>query len=114
MTRRCSHPVRSGGDFPARPQYQVHLDDIGRHHVYGLSVPTDPATPTDRQFVDAVRGRQIVELVRGAKVRPSVVDRRINQLMPHQRPFTEGMGWQDFLADHTVDTPPCCAGCCSI
>ncbi|TDB93739.1 BREX system serine/threonine kinase PglW, partial [Micromonospora fluostatini] len=90
------------------------LDEIGRQHVYGLDGNTGKldslkkmllAPPLDaRHHVDAVRGRQIVELVRGAKIRPSVADRRVNQLVLHQRPFAEGSGWQDFLADHTVGT----------
>ncbi|SCL29660.1 serine/threonine protein kinase [Micromonospora nigra] len=90
------------------------LDDIGRQHVYGLDGTSSRlpslkemllARPVDaKHHVDAVRGRQIVELVRGAKIRPSVADRRVNQLVLHQRPFAEGIGWQDFLADHTVDT----------
>ncbi|MFI7660907.1 BREX system serine/threonine kinase PglW [Micromonospora parva] len=90
------------------------LDDIGRQHVYGMDGNSSRlpslkemllARPVDaRHHVDAVRGRQIVELVRGAKIRPSVADRRVNQLILHQRPFAEGLGWQDFLADHTVET----------
>ncbi|HEY0698589.1 MAG TPA: protein kinase, partial [Micromonospora sp.] len=83
-------------------------------HVYGLegNVAGLPslkemllARPTDeRHTVDARRGRQIVELVKGARIRPSVAERRVNQLVLRQRPFAEGMGWQDFLAEHTVDT----------
>ncbi|MER5703393.1 BREX system serine/threonine kinase PglW [Micromonospora sp. NPDC002296] len=91
------------------------LDDIGRQHVYGLDGSSTSrlpslkelllAQPVDaRNRVDAVRGRQIVELVKGARIRPSVADRRVNQLVLHQRPFAEGIGWQDFLADHTVGT----------
>ncbi|EWM65543.1 MULTISPECIES: BREX system serine/threonine kinase PglW [unclassified Micromonospora] len=93
---------------------RCELDDIGRQHVYGLDDNNSQlpslkqmllASPADsRHLVDAVRARQIVELVRGAKIRPSVAERRVNQLMLHQRPFAEGIGWQDFLADHTVDT----------
>ncbi|MFI6131909.1 BREX system serine/threonine kinase PglW [Micromonospora sp. NPDC051141] len=93
---------------------RCELDDIGRQHVYGLDGNNSElpslkqmllAPPADsRHLVDAVRARQIVELVRGAKIRPSVAERRVNQLMLHQRPFAEGLGWQDFLADHTVDT----------
>ncbi|WP_343450068.1 BREX system serine/threonine kinase PglW [Micromonospora oryzae] len=89
------------------------LDEIGRQHVYGLDghaagkLPSLKemllAQPLDaRHHVDAVRGRQIVELVKGARIRPSVADRRVNQLVLHQRPFAEGIGWQDFLADHTA------------
>jgi serine/threonine protein kinase len=61
-----------------------------------------PSSP--RELVDARRGRQIIELVRGAKIRPSVANRKINQLLLHPRPFAEGIGWQDFLAGHTLDT----------
>jgi hypothetical protein len=39
----------------------------------------------------------------GAKIRPSVADRRIEQLILHPRPFAEGVGWQDFLAGHAMD-----------
>ncbi|MEV4755335.1 BREX system serine/threonine kinase PglW [Micromonospora sp. NPDC049559] len=93
---------------------QSGLDEIGRQHVYGLDAHSSSRLPSlktmllsrpaeQRHFVDAVRARQIVELVRGARIRPSVADRRINQLTLHQRPFAEGIGWQDFLADHAVD-----------
>ncbi|MFD6754796.1 BREX system serine/threonine kinase PglW [Micromonospora gifhornensis] len=89
------------------------LDDIGRQHVYGLDGSTTSRLPSlkelllgqpldSRHHVDATRGRQIVELVKGARIRPSVADRRVNQLLLHQRPFAEGIGWQDFLADHMV------------
>ena len=54
-------------------------------------------------MVDEQRGRQIVDLVRGAKIRPSVADRRVGQLILHPRPFAEGLGWQDFLAGHAMD-----------
>ncbi|MFD0816869.1 BREX system serine/threonine kinase PglW, partial [Micromonospora zhanjiangensis] len=89
------------------------LDNLGRQHVYGLdggnsglpSLKTFLLTAPDdyRQRVDAVRGRQIVDLVKGARIRPSVAGRRVNQLTLHQRLFAEGLGWQDFLADHPLD-----------
>ncbi|GAA0398857.1 BREX system serine/threonine kinase PglW [Micromonospora gifhornensis] len=90
------------------------LDAIGRQHVYGLpgndsdlpsikelllSAPRNPA-----HRVDAARARQIIELVRGAKIRPSVADRKIGQLLLHPKPFAEGLGWQDFLGGHVMDT----------
>ncbi|MBF9127694.1 BREX system serine/threonine kinase PglW [Plantactinospora sp. S1510] len=92
---------------------RASLDPIGRQHVYGLDghnagldslkklLLTQPSNPS--HVVDAVRARQIVELVKGAKIRPSVAERNINQLQLHQRPFAEGIGWQDFLADHSLD-----------
>lgn len=90
------------------------LDAIGKQHVYGLERPdsglpglkdlllTQPRNPAHR--VDEARGRQIVELVRGAKIKPSVADRKVGQLLLHPRPFAEGLGWQDFLAGHAMDT----------
>jgi serine/threonine protein kinase len=90
------------------------LDPIGEQHIYGLhahpsgldslrdallAVPTNP-----HHFVDTGRARELVELVKGAKIRPSVANRKINQLLLHPRPFAEGIGWQDFLAGHTLDT----------
>ncbi|MFJ6199315.1 BREX system serine/threonine kinase PglW [Micromonospora sp. NPDC092111] len=93
---------------------RASLDAIGGQHVYGLhghdsGLPslkqalTAPArNPAHR--VDAARGRQIVELVRGAKIRPSVADRKVGQLLLYPKPFAEGLGWQDFLAGHVLDT----------
>lgn len=91
----------------------AHLDEIGRQHVYG---PDDNLSelPSLREFllaeprrtdwlVDGKRGRRIVELVRGAKIRPSVQNRRIDQLILYPQPFAEGAGWQDFLAGHALD-----------
>jgi len=93
---------------------RAKLDEIGVQHVYGLDgahsgLPSLKqmllSRPADsRHLVDGQRSRQIVELVQRAKIRPSVADRRINQLLLEQRPFAEGIGWQDFLADHLVDT----------
>ncbi|SIR90325.1 BREX system serine/threonine kinase PglW [Micromonospora avicenniae] len=93
---------------------RASLDAIGGQHVYGLEghdsglpglkdlLITQPRNPAHR--VDEARGRQIVELVRGAKIRPSVADRKIGQLLLHPKPFAEGLGWQDFLAGHALDT----------
>ena len=100
----------------ARNLRAARLDEIGRQHVYGL----DGREPESRlpslrglllarprnpdHLVDAARARQIIELVRGAKLRPSVAERKIGQLLLHPRPFAEGVGWQDFLAGHMMDT----------
>ncbi|MGB2567458.1 BREX system serine/threonine kinase PglW [Micromonospora citrea] len=112
--RNAKVPYVQAAVFLHARNSRSELDEIGRQHVYGLDgnasrLPSLKelllAQPVDaRHHVDAVRGRQIVELVRGARIRPSVADRRINQLVLHQRPFAEGIGWQDFLADHTVGT----------
>src|SRR5690606_8558688 len=40
---------------------------------------------------------------KGAKIRPSVANRRIGQLILHSRPLAEGVGWQDYLAGHQLD-----------
>ncbi|MDG4789092.1 BREX system serine/threonine kinase PglW [Micromonospora sp. WMMD1102] len=90
------------------------LDPIGAQHVYGLD-GHDSGLPSVKEMllarprnpahlVDATRGRQIVDLVRGAKIRPSVADRKVGQLLLMPRPFAEGLGWQDFLAGHAMDT----------
>ncbi|MBQ0905028.1 BREX system serine/threonine kinase PglW [Micromonospora sp. U21] len=93
---------------------RASLDAIGGQHVYGLEghdsglpglkelLRTPPRNPAHR--VDEARGRQIVDLVRGAKIRPSVADRKVGQLLLHPKPFAEGLGWQDFLAGHALDT----------
>ncbi|MEV7326684.1 BREX system serine/threonine kinase PglW [Micromonospora sp. NPDC093244] len=93
---------------------RADLDAIGSQHIYGLeghdsglpglkklllALPRNPD-----HLVDEVRGREIVELVRGAKIRPSVADRKVGQLLLHPKPFAEGLGWQDFLAGHALDT----------
>ena len=91
---------------------QAKLDAVGRQHVYGLDGSADleslkdfllelPAD-TGRQ-VDAKLGQQIVEVVRGAKIKPSVANRRIGQLILLPKPFAEGHGWQDFLAAHSLN-----------
>ena len=89
------------------------LDPIGAQHVYGLDGHRESGLPSLRELlmerprsghaVDAQRGRQIVDLVRGAKIRPSVADRKIGQLLLFADPFAEGVGWQDFLAKHVID-----------
>ena len=94
---------------------QAKLDAVGRQHVYGLDGSAGPESlvslkdfllelpaDTGRQ-IDARLGHQIVELVRGAKIRPSVANRRIGQLILLPKPFAEGHGWQDFLAAHSLN-----------
>jgi serine/threonine protein kinase len=89
------------------------LDPIGAQHVYGLDGHSASGLsslrellmerPRSGQTIDAQRGRQIVDLVRAAKIRPSVADRKIGQLLLFAKPFAEGIGWQDFLAKHVID-----------
>ena len=89
---------------------RAELDAIGSQHVYGLD-NHDSGLPSLKELllaqphnaahrVDSHRARQIVDLVRGAKIRPSVADRKVGQLLLHPRPSAEGVGWQDFLAGH--------------
>ncbi|WFE22223.1 BREX system serine/threonine kinase PglW [Solwaraspora sp. WMMD937] len=91
------------------------LDAIGRQHVYGLHDAPESGLPSLREMltapprnpahlIDEVRGQEIVALVKGAKIRPSVADRKVGQLLLHPRPFAEGVGWQDFIAGHVMDT----------
>ncbi|WP_244871087.1 BREX system serine/threonine kinase PglW [Catellatospora sp. IY07-71] len=93
---------------------RTRLDELGRQGVYGLDGNASGldslkafllASPVKQQaLIDPQRGRQIIELVKGAKIRPSVADRRIGQLILHPQPFAEGVGWQDFLAGHSMNT----------
>ncbi len=91
------------------------LDEVGRQHVYGLDSHALSNLPSLKHFllahprnpahlVDPAQGRQIVEMVRAAKIRPSVRDRKVGQLLLLPKPFAEGNGWQDYLAGHTMDT----------
>ncbi len=91
------------------------LDEVGRQHVYGLDSHAVSSLPSFKQFllahpknpahlIQTGYGRQIVEMVRSAKIRPSVRDRKVGQLLLYPKPFAEGNGWQDYLAGHTMDT----------
>lgn len=86
------------------------LDKLGRQHVYGLEGNLS-GLPGLKELLDArppeavtpAEGRQVVNLVKKAKIRPSVADRRVGELLLHPEPFAEGIGWQDFLAGHSLD-----------
>jgi serine/threonine protein kinase len=93
---------------------QSTLDAVGRQHVYGLDGHPLSNLPSFKQFlldrprnpahlVDPAQGRKIVEMVRAAKIRPSVRDRKVGQLLLLPKPFAEGTGWQDYIAAHTMD-----------
>lgn len=68
---------------------RAELDAIGSQHVYGLDGHEDESKLTSLKafltdlprnpdhLVDEARCRRIVELVRGAKIRPSVADRNV-------------------------------------
>ncbi|MEW2142672.1 BREX system serine/threonine kinase PglW [Micromonospora vinacea] len=112
--RQRETPYVGAAVFMHAKAMRADLDAIGSQHIYGLeghdsglsglkklllALPRNPD-----HLVDEARGRDIVELVRGAKIRPSVADRKVGQLLLHPKPFAEGLGWQDFLAGHALDT----------
>ncbi|MET8349017.1 BREX system serine/threonine kinase PglW [Micromonospora sp. NPDC005206] len=93
----------------------ARLDEVGKQRVYGLhtdqrsGLPTiyDLLTqpPTDqRDAVDRTRAREIVSLIDGCGIRPSIADRTVQGLLLQPKPFSEGPGWQDYLAGHKVET----------
>ncbi|MEU8004185.1 BREX system serine/threonine kinase PglW [Catellatospora sp. NPDC049111] len=112
--RKASVPFVRAAVFLHARNMRSRLDEVGRQSVYGLDgqgsgLPSLKqlllGRPRDvRDLVDPARGREIVDLVRGAKIRPSVADRKLGSLLLHPRPLAEGVGWQDFLGGHTADT----------
>ncbi len=113
--KRVKVPFIRAAIFLHAPGMRTHLDRIGRQWVYGL--PGDARSglpsildlltqqPTDqRDLVDRTRAREIVALIDGAGIRPSVADRTIGQLLLHPKPYAEGPGWQDYLAGHKIQT----------
>jgi len=112
--RESSAPYVGAAVFLHARALTARLDEIGRQHVYGLDAHPSglsslkefllarPRNP--HHLVDDARGREIVDLVRAAKIRPSVAERKVGQLLLYPRPFAEGIGWQDFLAGHAMDT----------
>lgn len=92
---------------------KVSLDEIGRQHIYRPTGKARGDLPAigdllvgrsgDGQ-IDRERGRAIVRLIESAGVRPATVERTVGQLKLESRPYAEGPGWQDYLADHKVQT----------
>ncbi|HEX5542064.1 MAG TPA: BREX system serine/threonine kinase PglW [Micromonospora sp.] len=112
--RKGQAPYIGAAVFLHARNMRADLDAIGRQQVYGLD-GHDSGLPSLKELlfarprnpehlVDAERARQIVELMRGAKFRPSVADRKVGQLLLYPRSFAEGIGWQDYLAGHALDT----------
>lgn len=110
--KRTPTPYVGAAVFLHARNLTARLDEIGRQHVYGLDggAGLDSlkefllARPRRQEWlVDGPRAQEIVTLVRGAGIRPSVANRRIGQLILHPRPLAEGIGWQDFLAGHAMD-----------
>ena len=97
--KRAPAPYVGGGDLPARADHDrpTRRDRPaarvrpGRRRRPGepQGVPSRPPE-TSGWLVDEARAREIVDLVRGAGIRPSVADRRIGQLILHPRPLAEG------------------------
>jgi hypothetical protein len=61
-----------------------------------------------RDLVDKTRAREIVTLVDGTGIRPSVADRTVQSLLLQPKAYAEGIGWQDYLAGHKLDTSRVC------
>ncbi|GIF65230.1 protein kinase [Asanoa ishikariensis] len=112
--RRAEAPFVGAAVFLHARDMRASLDPVGAQHVYGRD-DTESGLPSLKELllaqprsaaqrVDESRGREIVELVRGTRLRPSVADRKVGQLLLHPRPFAEGLGWQDFLAGHTMNS----------
>jgi len=110
--RRVKVPFIRAAIFLHGPRLKVRLDAVGRQGVYGLPNHPDlphiadlltrkPTNPRDQ--VDRTRAREIRGLIDAAGFRPSVADRTVLQLHLKPRPYAEGPGWQDFLAEHKVD-----------
>ncbi|MFY1634590.1 BREX system serine/threonine kinase PglW [Solwaraspora sp. WMMB335] len=113
--RHARTPFIGAAVFLHARSLRSQLDAIGRQHVYGLHDAPESGLPSLREMltaaprnpahlVDEARGREIVALVKGANIRPSVADRKVGQLLLFPRPFAEGVGWQDFIARHVVDS----------
>ncbi|GAA1843349.1 BREX system serine/threonine kinase PglW [Asanoa iriomotensis] len=99
--------------FLHHPSTVSQLDEVGQQHIYGLETGNSrlpslksfllaPARSA-RGVVDEERGRRIVDYVRGARIRPSIANRRVGQVLLRSKPFAEGVGWQDFLGGHVMD-----------
>lgn len=109
--RRIKVPYIRSVIFLHGPRLKVRLDQVGRQGVYGLPGRDLPdiadlltRNPTDlRDMVDRTRAREIKGLIESAGIRPSVADRTVLQLLLETKPYAEGPGWQDFLAQHKVD-----------
>ncbi len=111
--RRARVPFVRAAIFLHGPRLKVRLDQVGRQGVHGLPNNRDlphiadllTRKPTDvRDLVDRTRAREIKGLIDAAGLRPSVADRTVLQLHLKPGPYAEGPGWQDFLAQHKVDT----------
>ncbi|MFC0532818.1 BREX system serine/threonine kinase PglW [Phytohabitans kaempferiae] len=113
--RRVRVPFVRAAIFLHAHGMRARLDEVGRQHVYGLANDARSGLPSilelltkqptdSRDLVDRTRAREIVALIEAAGIRPSVADRTIGQLLLQPKPYAEGMGWQDFLADHKIDT----------
>jgi Nuclease-related domain len=113
--KRIKVPFIRAAIFLHAPSVRATLDEVGRQRVYGLA--TDPRSglpsiaalltqqPADqRDAVDRTRAREIVALIDGAGIRPSVAGRTIGQLLLYPKPYAEGPGWQDYLAGHKIET----------
>jgi serine/threonine protein kinase len=113
--RRVRVPFVRAALFLHASELRVRLDEVGRQWVYALNdsharglpsiltLLTQKATDP-RHAVDRTRAREIIALIEGAGIRPSIADRTIGQLLLKPRPYAEGKNWQDYLAGHRMQT----------
>jgi serine/threonine protein kinase len=113
--KRVRVPFIRAAIFLHAANTRARLDEVGRQWVYGLQTDRHSGLPgiltmltqqpTDqRDLVDRARAREIVGLVDGAGIRPSIADRTVLQLLLNPKLYAEGQGWQDYLAGHKLDT----------
>jgi Nuclease-related domain len=112
--KRTKIPFIRAAIFHHATNMRARLDEVGRQWVYGLQanrqsglpgiLPLLTQQPTDQHaLVDRTRAREIVGLVDGAGIRPSIADRTVLQLLLNPKSYAEGPGWQDYLAVHKLD-----------
>ena len=113
--RRTRVPFIRGAIFLHAADLRCRLDQVGRQWVYGPHTTNSSGLPsildlltqrpTDaRDVIDKVRAREIVSLVDGAGIRPSVAGRTVQGRQLQPKPYAEGPGWQDYLAEHPTGT----------
>lgn len=113
--RRVRVPFIRAAIFLHAADMRAALDEVGRQRVYGQAAEPRSGLPSiallltqqptdQRDAVDRTRAREIIALIEGAGIRPSVANRTIGQLLLHPKPYAEGPGWQDYLAGHRIET----------
>ncbi|NJC84890.1 BREX system serine/threonine kinase PglW [Planosporangium mesophilum] len=113
--KRVRIPYVRAAIFLHAPNTTVRLDEVGKQRVYGLHTDSRSGLPSiydlliqqptdQRDAVDRTRAREIVSLIEGCGIRPSIADRTVQGILLQPKPFAEGPGWQDYLGGHKVET----------